>query len=78
MNNLRVVLVEDDPVLSKNIEEALKAEEFEVKRFQDGNSGVQEILSSNPDCIVLDINLPGKNGYEICREICASNSRIPV
>lgn len=78
MNNLRIVLVEDDPVLSKNIEEALQAEDFNVKCFQDGNSGVQEILSSNPDCIVLDINLPGKNGYEICREIRASNSRIPV
>lgn len=77
-NNLRVVLVEDDPILSKNIEEALRAEEFEVNRYQDASVGIPQILSTHPDCVILDINLPGINGYEVCREIRLSNVQVPV
>lgn len=65
----RILLVEDDRALADAINEYLSGEGFDVQVVDDGNRAVNEILSSQPDLVILDIMLPGKDGLTVCREV---------
>jgi two-component system, OmpR family, response regulator len=75
---MKVLIVEDDPILSKNICEALTAENLIVEPVYDGLLAEKILRKYDFDCIVLDINLPGKNGYDICKIFRNFNSETPV
>lgn len=64
-----IILVEDDKALADSICQYLGGEGFTVQIIADGNAAVQAITSSQPDLVILDIMLPGKDGLTICREI---------
>ncbi|GAB7536035.1 winged helix-turn-helix domain-containing protein [Burkholderia sp. 22PA0099] len=64
----RILLVEDDPRLSTLIGGYLSKHDYEVETVLDGQVAVSAILSKRPDLVILDVNLPGKDGFEICRE----------
>ncbi|AEA64787.1 response regulator [Burkholderia gladioli] len=64
----RILLVEDDNRLSTLITGYLRKHDYEVETVLDGHAAVPAILSSRPDLVLLDVNLPGKDGFEICRE----------
>ncbi|WP_186234727.1 winged helix-turn-helix domain-containing protein [Burkholderia gladioli] len=64
----RILLVEDDNRLSTLITGYLRKHDYEVEAVLDGHAAVPAILSSRPDLVLLDVNLPGKDGFEICRE----------
>ena len=64
-----IILVEDDVKLSSLIQSYLQKYEFSVDIIGDGNLAVAAILSAQPDVVVLDLMLPGKDGLTICREI---------
>lgn len=64
----RILLVEDDPRLSALIVGYLRKHDYEVDTVLDGHAAVPTILSKRPDLVILDVNLPGKDGFEICRE----------
>lgn len=71
-------MIEDDSALSKNIRDALTSEQFYVETAYDGLIA-EKLLSKNIyDCILLDINLPGKNGYNICSDFRKINTETPV
>lgn len=75
---MKVLLVEDDTTLNQNIKEYLTQETFDVEVVFDGQIA-EKILKKNPyDCVILDINLPYKNGYELCREFRSYNKSTPV
>lgn len=63
-----LLLVEDDQRLSNLIQEVMQQYGFEVSLEQDGNRAVDTIRELNPDLVILDIMLPGKDGLEICRQ----------
>lgn len=63
---MKILLIEDDKTLNKNIQTALSAEEFEVTSVYDGDLADRIVKRQDFDCIILDINLPGKNGFELC------------
>ncbi|MET0090216.1 MAG: response regulator [Candidatus Thiodiazotropha sp.] len=65
----RVLLVEDDVQLAGLIREYLERYEFEVFLEHWGDTAVQWVRDLNPDILVLDLNLPGRNGLGICREL---------
>jgi len=65
----KIILVEDDEKLSSLIKNYLQKYEFDVTVLGDGNLAVDAILSRQPDLVVLDLMLPGKDGLAICREI---------
>lgn len=65
----QILLVEDDMQIAHYVSEALKDEGFAVAHSNDGNRGLELALKGEFDCIVLDINLPGMNGLEICRRL---------
>ncbi len=74
----RILVIEDDPSINQHIREALQREGFEVDVAFDGSIGEKILKKETFDCIVLDINLPGKNGYDICRDFRKHNGSCPV
>jgi DNA-binding response OmpR family regulator len=74
----KILLIEDDPTLSKNIKDALSEEQMQVEAAFDGIIAEKLLKKNEYDCVILDINLPGKNGYEICRDFKTYNVATPV
>ncbi len=66
--SFRILLVEDDTRLSTLIAGYLRKNDYEVDTVLHGDAAVPAILSMRPDLVILDVNLPGKDGFEICRE----------
>lgn len=75
---MRILLVEDDVTLNKNISDALIAEEYVVENYFDGSLAERKMEKNNYDCIILDINLPGKNGFQLCESFRTYNKFTPV
>ena len=65
----KITLVEDDNKFSSLVKTYLQKHDFEIEIIEDGSSAPQLILSQQPDLIILDMMLPGKDGLTICREI---------
>ena len=66
-NLSRIAIVEDDIYLREELEHTFAKKGYSVTGISDFQAPEQEILDSEPDLVVLDINLPGKSGYELCR-----------
>ncbi len=64
-----VLLVEDDLKLAKIMRAFLQENDFRVEIEGHGDRAVDRILGFQPDAVVLDINLPGSNGFTICRQV---------
>ncbi len=63
---MKILLIEDEERLAKNIVRFFEGENYSVNMALDGEEGLDLALSYNYDCIILDILLPGMNGFEIC------------
>jgi len=74
----KIILIEDDPTLSKNIKDALAEEQIEVDAVFDGLLAGRMLKKNSYDCIILDINLPGKNGYDLSRDFREYNKSTPI
>lgn len=73
-----ILLIEDQPGIRMAVKDELEFEGFRVRLAEDGLNGMEAILDSPPDLIVLDLMLPGKNGFEICRDIRQRGMSTPV
>lgn len=73
----KIAIVEDDEWMREEFGEMLLKAGYEPVKISDFSDAVQTLLTLSPDLILLDINLPGKSGFQICREI-KQNSAIPV
>ena len=69
MTTARILLVEDDQRLAHLTAEYLQRNDFEVSIESRGDTAEARILAENPDLVVLDIMLPGKDGFEVCRGV---------
>jgi len=69
MNNALILIVEDEPEIAEIIETYLSREGFRVVTAGDGTVGLGHHLRLRPDLVVLDIKLPGKDGYEVLAAI---------
>lgn len=65
----RILIVEDDPELGAMVSEFLTEFGYQVEIETRGDHAVGRILASQPDAIVLDIGLPGLNGFEVCSAV---------
>ena len=74
----RILVIEDEPSLSMAIRDELEFEGFEASVVEDGVRGLDRILGDAPDLVVLDLMLPGKSGFEICREVRMKGLNTPV
>ena len=74
---MRILLIDDDVELCELLEEFLKREGFTVEFRHEGNQGLARALEAEHDMIVLDVMLPGIDGFEILRRL-RQKSRVPV
>jgi DNA-binding response OmpR family regulator len=74
----RVLVIEDDTDLGRLLEMHLSDAGCEVEWVRDGLTGDRSALNGGHDMIILDLMLPGKDGLEICRELRARQSRVPI
>jgi two-component system, OmpR family, response regulator len=75
---MKVLIIEDDPTLNKNISEAMTAENHNTECVYEGILADRMLKKNNFDCIIMDINLPGKNGFDLCKDFRQYNSSTPV
>lgn len=73
-----LLVVEDDAHIRLGLTDALRVEGYEVTECCHGGEAVSLIRQRTPDLVVLDIMLPGKSGYDVCREVRAARSRVPI
>jgi two-component system copper resistance phosphate regulon response regulator CusR len=78
MSETYILIVEDELRLAEILQKQLQESGFKADVANDGYVGKRMIESFNYDLIVLDINLPLMNGYELCKEIRRNNSKIPI
>ena len=74
----RILIVEDEAVIRKAIRMACEKEGYEVIEAENGTEGLKQADSGHPDLILLDLMLPDISGFDVCREIRKSGSRIPI
>ncbi len=67
--NSRILLVEDEPGLVLTISDLLKAEGYEIHAASDGEAGLVNAVGREFDLIILDVMLPKKTGFDVCREL---------
>ena len=68
---VNILVVEDDEIVSKTIERVLRGEDFKVSVAKSGVEGLQAAHRHLPDLVVLDLIMPGMDGYTVCREMRA-------
>jgi two-component system response regulator MprA len=74
----RILVVEDDPQIAEFIHEGLTLEGYSVRVAGNGESGLLWIRSNPPDLVILDVVLPGLDGFEICRRLRAEGRDVPI
>ncbi len=75
---MRILLVEDDHNLSAFLRKAFREEGYAVDQAAEGDAGLSAALDSSYDCVVLDLMLPGMDGFEIVRELRRRGLHTPV
>ena len=68
----RILVVEDEPNIVESLSFLMKQEGFDVRVASDGTTALQLVESERPDLVVLDVMLPRRDGYEVCRSIRAN------
>ena len=69
ITNHRLLIVEDDALLAGMVADFLRREDFEVSIEGRGDRAVARIVNENPDAVILDVNLPGLDGFSVCRSV---------
>lgn len=73
-----VLIIEDDPTLNRNISDALTAENIISEIVFDGLLAERMLKKTSFDCVIMDVNLPGKTGFDLCRDFRIYNLDTPV
>jgi DNA-binding response OmpR family regulator len=75
---MKVLLAEDDRHIREGLRDILLAEGYETLTASDGREAVRMYLADAPHFVLLDIMMPGANGYDVCREIRARDADVPI
>lgn len=74
----KILIVEDDPAIALGLEDDLKLEGYEVEVAPDGESALRRARDGGFDLLLLDIMLPGKDGFQVCRELRRGGISVPI
>jgi DNA-binding response OmpR family regulator len=74
----KILIIEDELILAEALKERLKNKGYLVETVYDGESGLEKIRKSKPDLLILDILLPGINGYEVMEKIRNEKIALPI
>lgn len=75
---LSMLIVEDDPTLLRGLSDAFGSDGFDLRVACDGNSAVEMALDQPPDIVLLDLMLPGFNGFEVCEILRDAHADLPI
>ena len=78
MSQETILIIEDDKTLMRGLKDNFEFAGFTVITSEDGEEGFEKALNAKPDLIVLDLMLPGMNGYEICRSLREQELEMPI
>lgn len=73
-----VLLVDDEPAIIQLSQMYLEREGFRTVAARDGNAALEAVTRDQPDLVVLDVMLPGENGFEVCRRLRARGDSVPI
>jgi DNA-binding response OmpR family regulator len=74
----RILVVEDEPGIALGLEDDLRMEGYDVEVIGDGAAASKRALETAFDLILLDVMLPGRDGFEVCRELRRAGRRTPI
>ena len=75
---IKILVVEDEPSLIFTLRDTLESEGYQVIVSEEGEHAVELVQEHSPDLMILDIMLPGKSGYDICKEVRALKYTFPI
>jgi two-component system alkaline phosphatase synthesis response regulator PhoP len=76
--NARILVVEDEPSIAMGLEDDLTMEGYVVEVVSDGHSACRRAREGNFHLILLDVMLPGKDGFDVCRELRRGGLGVPI
>ena len=76
--NERILVAEDDPAILTGVADLLESEGYRVDRAENGTAALELYRADPPDLVLLDVMMPGMNGYDLCRAIRRENRVVPV
>jgi DNA-binding response OmpR family regulator len=74
----RILVVEDEPSIALGLEDDLTLEGYDVAVARDGNAGAKAALEETFDLILLDVMMPGRSGFDVCRELRHRGITTPI
>lgn len=74
----RILVIEDEPQMLLGLRDNLELEGYDVQTAADGDEGLSKASSAPPDLVILDVMLPKRNGFDVCRELRARNVSTPI
>lgn len=76
----KILVIDDDPSVRSLVADSLEIEGYEVHTAEDGFSGLRAIEAHKPDCVLLDVMMPGLDGHQVLQRIRAAEDRpaLPV
>lgn len=72
MANSKILIVEDSPTYLRRIADSLQGSGYDIITAIDGEEALEKAVQENPNLIVLDVILPKKNGFQVCRQLKTS------
>ncbi|HTS60467.1 MAG TPA: response regulator [Candidatus Acidoferrales bacterium] len=72
MPNKTILVVDDSPTERKMVQQALQGKGYNLVWAEDGEEALEKVARQKPDLVLLDIILPRKNGYQVCRQLKTS------
>jgi DNA-binding response OmpR family regulator len=74
---IKAIAIDDDPAMTDLLSLLLKSHGLEIYTSNNGEEGLQLVHAIDPDIIILDLMMPGKDGWEVCREV-RGFSKVPI
>ncbi|MCP4727045.1 MAG: response regulator transcription factor, partial [bacterium] len=78
MNNAHILVAEDDGNILTGLVDTLESEGYQAMPASDGEEALALFINNPFDLVLLDIMMPGKSGYDVCREIRSTDEDIPI
>lgn len=77
-HRLRVAVVDDDESVRRALKRLLRASNLEADIFASGQEFLNSLTAQRPDCLILDLHMPGMNGLEVQRVLARMSAHLPV
>lgn len=78
MTQIKILVAEDDPHIRMGLKDTLESEAYVIVEAADGNEAIALFKTQSIDLALLDVMMPEKSGYDVCREIRAIDQQLPI